>query len=549
MKTIRRHFWCIAQRLGVLNRVSTAGGSELVKESAMVAFRHVLLAATLVATQPIPASLAADNALAGIDAYLEAAMPKWQVPALSIAVVKDGQVVLARGYGTSEVGSSRRVNEQTIFRLASITKTFTAATVALLVDEGKLAWDDPVKKHLPAFELADPYLTENTTLRDLLSHRVGLETGDIVARRGDLKRDEILGRLKFLRPYSPFRGRLKYSNLMYVAAGEAVARVSGQSWEDLATERLFVPLGMQATTPTFARLRSENLTVAYRLHDGKLQAVTTAPLIDAVAPAGSAHSTAEDMAQWLKFWLAEGEVAGQPLLKRQTIREMLAMHSASPVTRRDDSTNNYAARFFGWGLGWSVLDYRGQKIHTHAGGSGTFIGLAPEAGIGVVVLTNLEFTNLGGMLMYDVFDAYRFGPDKAWTRERWPQWLAVDEPPEITGDKARAKLDLSRKAGTSPSVPLAHLAGKYRSDLYGELEVLAADGGLALKLGTNPPVKLEHWQDDAFISPAPEADAPWFDWLIRFRIGAGGKCEAIDIERVGWDEAMPRFERVGNSSR
>lgn len=507
--------------------------------------RVAFVASVIALARPVPA----DDALAGIDAYIEAAMPKWQVPGLSIAVVKDGQIVLVRSYGASEVGRSERVTGQTVFRLASITKTFTAATVALLVDEGKFAWDDPVKKHVPAFELADPYLTENTTLRDLLSHRVGLETGDIVARRGDLKRDEILARLKFLRPYSPFRGKFKYSNLMYVAAGEAVARASGQSWEDLATERLLVPLGMRATTPTFARLRSENVAVAYRLHDGQLQAVTTAPLIDAVAPAGSAHSTAEDMAQWLKFWLAEGEVAGQPLLKRQTIREMLVMHSASPVVRQDDRSNVYAARFFGWGLGWSVLDYRGQKIHTHAGGSGTFMGLAPEAGIGVVVLTNLEFTNLGGMLMYDVFDAYRLGPERAWSRERWPQWLAADEPPETTGDKARAKLDLSRRAGTSPSVPLAGLAGKYRSDLYGELEVLAADGQLLLKLGTNPAVKLEHWQDDAFISPAPEADAPWFDWLVRFRVGAGGQCEAIDIERIGWDEPMPRFERVGNTSR
>jgi CubicO group peptidase (beta-lactamase class C family) len=515
----------------------------------MVAFRHVLLAVAFVAAPPLHAVRAADDPLAGIDAYIEAAMPKWRVPALSIAVVKDGEVVLARGYGVREVSGNERVTGQTVFRLASITKTFTAATVALLVDEGKLAWDDPVKKHLPAFELADPYLTENATLRDLLSHRVGLETGDIVARRGDLSREEILGRLKFLRPYSPFRGKYKYSNLMYVAAGEAVARASGQPWEDFVTRRLLVPLSMQATSPNFARLSQGNRATPYRIHDGELRAVTTAPLIDAVAPAGSAHSTAEDMAQWLKFWLAEGEVAGQPLLKRETIREMLAMHSASPLVRQDDRSNVYAARFFGWGLGWSVLDYRGQKIHTHGGGSGTFMGLAPEAGIGVVVLTNLEFTNLGGMLMYDVFDAYRLGPERAWSREKWPQWLAVDEPPEITGDKARAKLDLTRKAGTSPSVPLAHLAGKYRSDLYGELEVLSADGRLALKLGTNPAVKLAHWQNDAFISPGPEADAPWFDWLIRFRIGAGGKCEAIDIERIGWDEPMPRFERVGSVIR
>jgi CubicO group peptidase (beta-lactamase class C family) len=501
-------------------------------------FPYALAAVAFVAAQ----TAMAGEIPPGLDAYVEAARTKWQVPALSIAVVKDGQTVLVRGYGLRDQRESEPVDGRTVFRLASISKTFTAATAGLLVDEGKLAWDDPIKRHIPAFELREPYLTEHVSLRDCLSHRVGLETGDIVVRRGDLTREEILSRLKFLQPYSPFRGKYKYSNLMYVAAGEAVARVSGESWEEFVTRRLLTPLEMRDTTPNFAGLRSNNLATAYRLHDGKLQAVTTAPIIDAVAPAGSMHSSAEDMAKWLKLWLAEGQAGGQRFLGRDTVREMLAMHSASPVTRGDGS-NIYAAKFYGWGLGWSVLDYRGRKIHTHAGGSGTFIGFMPEEGIGVVVLTNLEFTNLGGMLMYDVFDAYLLGPEHAWSREKWPQWLAADEPPEITGDKARAKLDTSRKPGTKPSVPPEKLAGAYRSELYGDIEVLHADGKLQLKLGVNPAVDLTHWQDDAFISPSPEADAPWFDWLLKFRI-TDGQCSALDIERVGWDEPMPLFRRV-----
>jgi hypothetical protein len=254
------------------------------------------------------------------------------------------------------------------------------------------------------------------------------------------------------------------------------------------------------------------------------------------------HSSAEDMAQWLRLWLGEGQLDGRTILKRETVREMLAMHSATPLTRpRGD--NVYAARFFGWGLGWSVLDYRGRRLHTHAGGSGTFIGLMPEEGIGVVALTNLEFTNLGGMLMYDVIDAYLLEPDRAFTREKWPQWLSTDEPPEITGDKARAKLDATRKAGTAPTAPLAALAGTYRCDLYGEIELAEREGRLWLRLGSNPPAALDHWQEDAFVSPSPEADAPWFDWLLRFRV-AEGKCDALDIERIGWDEPMPTFRRV-----
>jgi CubicO group peptidase (beta-lactamase class C family) len=493
----------------------------------------------------LPSTAMAVDELAGIDPYIEAAMSKWGVPALSIAVVKDGQIVHARGYGLRQVGTELRTTEHTVFRLASITKTFTAATVGLLVEDGKLAWDDPVKKQVPSFELHEPYLTENVTLRDLLSHRVGLETGDILARRGDLPREEILRRLKFLQPYAPFRGRFKYSNLMYVAAGEAVERAGGLPWEDVVAQRLLAPLGMKATSPNFARLQTGNVATAYRLHDGRLQAVTTAPQIDAVASAGSMHSTAADMAQWLKFWLAEGQAGERRLLQQATIREMLAMHSATPVVRRDNR-NVYAARFFGWGLGWSVLDYRGRKLHTHTGGSGTFIGLAPEANVGVVVLTNLEFSNLAGMLFYDVLDAYWLAEEHRWTQRNWPTWLAADEPPEITGDKARARRALTRRAGTKPAVAISALAGRYRCDLYGDLELRASGQHLELVLGSNSAVRLEHWQDNSFVSPSPEADAPWFDWLIEFQVPAGTP-EALTVERLGWDEPMPKFIRVANA--
>lgn len=484
----------------------------------------------------------ADDRFIGMDAYVEAAMEKWQVPAVSIAVVKDGEVAMVRGYGVREIGKDDAVDGQTVFRLASISKTFTAASVALLIDEGKLDWDDQVKQHLPAFELTDPYMTANTTLRDLLCHRVGLETGDILARRGDLTKDEILSRLKHLQPMYPFRSKYKYSNLMYVVAGEVAGRVSHQPWLDFVQRRVFGPLGMQSTVPTFDRIRTENLAAGYRLHDGRIQLATTVPGIDSVAAAGSVSSNAQDMAQWLKLWLAEGKHSGKQMLAPETVREMLAMHCAIPVTGTNEG-NIYAAKFYGWGLGWSVLDYRGRKIHTHGGGSGTFMGFMPQEGIGVVVLANLEFTNLSGMLMYDVFDAYLLGPEEAWSRKNWPLWLNVDEPPEITGNKARERLEKNRKAGVMPSTALSKFAGRYRTDLYGEIEVFSEKGRLSLQLGINPAVPLEHWQGNDFMSPSPDA-APWFDWLLRFQVTSAGEVESIEIDRIGWDEPMPVFHRV-----
>jgi hypothetical protein len=251
------------------------------------------------------------------------------------------------------------------------------------------------------------------------------------------------------------------------------------------------------------------------------------------------------MAQWLKFWLSEGKVGGKRLIEPKTVREMLAMHCAIPVTWTGEG-NVYAAKYYGWGLGWSVLDYRGRKIHTHTGGSGTFIAFMPQEQIGVVVLTNMEFTNLSGMLAYDVFDAYLLDAENRWSQKNWPQWLKSDEPPQVTGDKARQKLEQTRKTGTKPPTGLKNLAGKYRSDLYGEIELLFVNDDLSLRLGTNPPVAVKHWQDGSFISPCPIADSPWFDWLIHFRLNPAGIAESLDIDRIGWDEPMPRFQRVGN---
>ena len=485
----------------------------------------------------------------GVDEYIEEAMEQWDVPALSIAVVKDGEVVLIRAYGVREVGKETPVNTETVFRLASISKTFAATTVALLVDEGRMKWDDPVKKHIPSFELADPYLTKNTTLRDLLCHRTGLQSADLLIGRGDVSWEDMQHRLEYLRPVAGFRSKWTYNNLMYAVAGETVAKVSGKPWERYVADHLFEPLDMKSTRPTYASVTSKNRALAYRkTSDGNLAEITTKQFIDSVAPAGAVNSNIIDMAKWLEFWLAEGKIGEAQLLETNTVREMLAMHCAIPVTWKGEG-NVYAATFYGWGLGWSVLDYRGKKIHTHGGASGAWIGFMPDESIGVVVLTNLETNNLSGMLMYDVFDTYLLGPKQAWDRTKWEKfWLKADEPPVMTGHKARRKAEESRKKGTKPSLGLHRFAGAYRCELYGAIDVLHQKGDLALRIGANPVVPLIHWQDDSFVADTPEADAPWYDWLLRFQV-LNGKVQSIEIDRLGDDEPMPRFEPVKDTSK
>jgi CubicO group peptidase (beta-lactamase class C family) len=197
----------------------------------------------------------AEGRFDGADAYIAAAMRRWEVPGLAIAAVKDGEVVLARGYGVCEVGGDRRVVEGTVFDIASCAKAFTSASLALMVDQGKVHWDDPVVQHLPECRFPDPYMTRHATLRDLLCHRTGLQRGDLLTGRGDMGRGELVRRIRFLEAEAPFRTKDSYSNLMYVALGEVVARVAGRPWEEVVTDDLLRPLGMHTTSTSLAEGR------------------------------------------------------------------------------------------------------------------------------------------------------------------------------------------------------------------------------------------------------------------------------------------------------
>src|SRR5262245_9848125 len=269
--------------------------------------------------------------LAGIDAYIEEAMARWEVPGLAIAVVKDGDLVIARGYGVCEIGSDRRVSQDTVFSIASCTKSFTAACIGMLVDEGKLQWDDPVKKHLPDFAVADPYVSEHVTIRDLLCHRTGLVRGDLLFVKGDFSAGEILSRAQFLEQAAPFRTKFTYNNVMYGVLGRIVAEKSGKTWETFVTERIIEPLGMRSTTVARMALPADRRAARHRTYDGKVQPLRTPIHDDLLAPAGAIHSSVVDMATWLKFHLRDGEHDGRRLITADTMREMHALHHSIPV--------------------------------------------------------------------------------------------------------------------------------------------------------------------------------------------------------------------------
>jgi CubicO group peptidase (beta-lactamase class C family) len=500
-------------------------------------------------TTVFSATAAAEDRFDGADAYVSEVIQKWEIPGLAIAVVKDGQVVVARGYGVCEIGMQRPVTKDTVFSIASCTKSFTSACIGMLVEEDKLNWDDPVRKHLPEFELSDPYVTEHVTLRDLLCHRTGLVRGDLLFVKGDLPREEILRRVKFLGQAAPFRTKVTYNNVMYAELGEVITRTSGNSWEQFVQRRIFEPLGMESATIRRLEVPAEKLATRHRRYEGKVQPLRTPIRDELCAPAGAIHASALDMAQWLKLHLQEGEWDGRRLLKAETVREMHAMHQSIPIQARPGA-NVYSSKIVGTGLGWFVRDYRGRKVVAHGGGWGADMVLVPEERLGVIVLSNLDHNLVVQMISLDMLDAFLVGPEHAWTKgEKWEHWLTIGGPDHMERARAAQKADLekNRRLDTRPSLPLDRYAADYESELYGLLAVRRVGDRLHVRFGDHS-ADLAHWQNDSFYAPA--VVEPFLDWLVKFQVEADRSVSGLEIVHIGWKDPdeRHRFKRSPRSS-
>lgn len=491
----------------------------------------------------------ADDRFAGMDAYIREAIQKFEVPGLAIAVVKDGEVVFARGYGVCEVDGDQPVTKDTVFSIASCTKSFTATTIGLLVDEGKVNWDDPVRKHLPNFQVADPYVTENVTLRDLGCHRTGLVRGDLMSVKGDLGPDDILSRTRFLEQATPFRTKFTYHNVMYCVLGDVVKAKSGMPWPDFVARRILEPLDMTSTVVSPSKVPAERHAPRHRMYDGKVLRLQKPDRVDYAAPAGAIHSNVVDMAKWLNWHLQDQKQGTIPLMKVETLRDLHAQHHSIPISRKP-GPSVLPTNLVGLGLGWFVREYRGKKVVQHGGAWGADMAIVPEENLGVVVLSNLDHTLLVQMLSFDVIDAYLLGPERAWSKaDKWDWWLGLSGPP-LNYDKTRrehkAELEKERVPGTKPALPLEKYAGKYESDLYGILEVLHKDGQLSVRFGDHSG-DLSHWQDDVFYSPAVVES--FLDWLVKFYV-ADKSVDRLEVVSVGWKDPDEKhiYRRVPSSN-
>lgn len=441
-----------------------------------------------------------------VDGIVRPFMAAFQTPGIAVAIVRPGQPAFLKGYGVRTLGKPGTVDVHTRFGIASHSKAFTAAALALLVDAGKLGWEDPVIKHLPEFRMHDPVVTQMMTVRDLLVHRSGLPLGG-----GDLmffpKSDHVaadaLTALPYLKPVRGFRTGYDYDNILYIVAGLVIERVAGMSWDRFVIDRLFTPLGMADAVPSRDWLKTDNVAGRHaRLGPpvrglGPLEVVqpSEAPMMNA---AGGINASVSDMAKWLQVQIDQGKLpGGKPLWSPEQATEMWT--PATIVSASDGGTPELPTRpvLQTYALGWFVQDYRGLRMIQHSGGlSGqvTYSGLIPARGIGVSVLTNVE-EGVSSAIRNAIIDRLLDAPAFDWV-------TAYGARSKKAADEALASVkggvDVAPAGG--PSLALPAYAGRYRDPWYGDIVITERGGTLVVDF-TRTPVfkgKLEPWGPDSF---------------------------------------------------
>ncbi|MBN1155941.1 serine hydrolase [candidate division KSB1 bacterium] len=438
------------------------------------------------------------------DAYVEQVRQAFEVPGIAVTVVFDGQVVLAKGYGVKKINGSAPVDEHTLFGIASNTKAFTATALAMLVEEGKIKWDDPVIKHLPAFRLSDPYVTNELNVRDLLVHRsgLGLGAGDLLWwPTSDLERKEIVHKLRYVPLSTSFRDSYAYDNVLYLVAGELIEAVSGQSWESFVKTRILDKIGMsESTINQSERKVGPKFASPHGRIDGVVREVATLTTKN-VNPAAGINSSASDMAKWLIVQLDSGRVTnGTTLFSPRTTKALWSLVTPRNVGNPPADLAPLRRNFSGYGLGFGITDYRDRKLVSHTGswpGYVSRIAMVPEMRLGIAVLTNQEAYEAYDAIIYHILDHYLRAPQFDWLQA----YKNIAEKDAAENREHIATARAKRDATSQPSLPLASYAATYTDDWYGDVVIKMEGNKLVMDFTHTPSLigDLEHWQHNTFI--------------------------------------------------
>lgn len=476
--------------------------------------------------------LAAQPAL---DAVVERTMREFEVPGIAVGVIRDGKVIYTKGYGVRKLGAAEPVTPDTLFGIASNTKAFTAAALAMLVDEKKLEWDQRVVDVLPGFQMSDAYVTREMRVRDLLVHRsgLGLGAGDLLYfPPSNLSSAEVIRRLRYVPLATSFRSRYAYDNILYVVAGAVIEQVSGMPWERFIRERIFKPVGMAGSYPLLTQVPAgANIAAPHAKAEGILRTVATDALLGA-APAGAIQSSVNDVLRWVDVQLKRGKLAEGRLFSEAQSTEMWTPHVFMPNRKPPAELAGVKSNFQSYALGWDVSEYRGELMVSHTGGLPgmvTRVTLLPERNLGVVVLTNQESGAAFQAVTMTALDLALGGAQTDWVSA----YLTVRKRQVAEAGKKVAEAAGKRDANSKPSLPLAKYAGRYRDPWYGDVFVELKGEKLWIRFAHTPVLNgpLEHFQYDTFIARWPDRSLD-ADAYVTFSLQPEGGIAAIKMKAV-----------------
>ncbi|MEO8453644.1 MAG: serine hydrolase [Sphingomicrobium sp.] len=480
---------------------------------------------------------------AGFEQRVEQLRKQFGVPGVSIAIVEDGKVTLAHGWGVRDIGTNKPVDGDTIFFTGSTGKAFTNAALATLVDAGKIKWDDKVIDHMPDFRMWDPWVTREMTIRDLLVHRSGLGLGEgdlLFLPNSTLSRKETVRRIRYLKPATSFRSGYAYDNILYMAAGQLIEEVSGESWEKYIHDHVFGPLDMNHSTDTDAEFQANpNHARPHSRNNGAIHGLgTQAPLDENAtiaqnaAPAGGLAISANDMGRWLLTQLGRGKIPGgeKRLFTEQQSNEMWTGVVPTPIRHFPAEFAATEPNFNLYALGWDISDYRGAKVIGHDGavlGSQATIALLPGKNVGIFIAANSEDGEIILGLRDELLDHYLGAP-----RNQWPERFHQFKIGRLNTAAEQMKTAAAKPAAIGPSLSLDRYAGDYTDPWYGTIKVRQSGKGLTIDFPHSSGMEgpLTHYQYDTFKTN------PQLDWVepayVTFSIGADGKVDRVTMNPV-----------------
>ena len=480
----------------------------------------LLIMITLISSSTAQKKVASqDKNISAFDQYVQTAMRDWSVPGMGVVVVKDNRVLFSKTYGVREFGRPDQVNNHTLFSIGSTTKAMTAVCMGILVDQGKVKWEDEVIRHLPDLQLYDPYITRNLRIKDLFTHNSGTGNTDFLWGNMTITPEEIIKKMAQVKPVYPFRGGFVYQNIFYLIAGQVIERVSGKPWEVFIRERIFIPLQMEHTVPLLGMASAENIAIPHYLFDGVTTPIKRASA-DSVGPAGSVYSCIEDLAKWAQCMIDGSKYPGGRLLQHQTWQEMFRPQVIVPANQFYPTAQILQPSWTTYGLGWFQHDYKGRKINYHTGSLPGEIAMhaqLPSENMAFYFVGNMDHAELRHALVYKSFDLFALGGERDWNKE----FLTLYGKIEFAQKFAISSQFASRNKDTEPSQPLKNFAGKYSNALQGNLVISESNGILSAGLNNTVRGTLEHFHFDTFKIRYSER---WMgEGLITFHRDATGK--------------------------